>query len=78
MIALFAIVPVLMPKAIGAEWPYAVLVANHTTDADVYMYVYTSAGKEEAGYPLSLGFRDHKRYRLPWTGAGKIWNFGSG
>src|SRR6266404_309135 len=47
MIALFAIVPVLVPKAVGAEWPYAVLVANHTTDADVYMYVYTSAGKDE-------------------------------
>ena len=46
-IALFAIVPALIPKAIGADWPYAVLVANHTTDADVYMYVYTGASKEE-------------------------------
>ena len=36
-----------MPKAVGDEWPYAVLVANHTADADVYMSVYTSAGKEE-------------------------------
>ena len=66
LVALFAIVPLL--KAVGQETPYAVLVANQTSDADVFMYVYTGGGKQEdclAPY-LSKRFLFQKDIRSMW------------